>query len=121
MRKRFDRVIDPSHSWLKVPVAELERLGIDTQISSYSYLKDGMAYLEEDQDMPFFLKARAERGEEVRIIEHIRNKQSRVRNYPSYQPDAVEVNVPASDEVDNAQTAATEATVADTQSETADA
>lgn len=95
MRKRFDCVIDPSHSWLKVPVAELERLGIQNQISSYSYLKDGMAYLEEDQDMPFFIKTRADRGEEIRIIEHVRNKQSRVRKYPSYQPDTVEVDIPA--------------------------
>lgn len=85
MRKRFDFVADSSHGWLKVPMVELERLGIVDQISTYSYLKNGMAYLEEDRDMAVFLQARDARGEsDIRMIQHHSNKQSRIRSYPSF-------------------------------------
>jgi hypothetical protein len=84
MANCFDFVSDPGHGWLKVPVTELERLGIAHKISTYSYLRDGMAYLEEDCDFTVFHKARADRGEPFRIKEHVRNKSSRIRNYDHY-------------------------------------
>jgi hypothetical protein len=91
MRKRFDFVSDPSHGWLKVPLTELERLGIVDQISAYSFLKDGMAYLEEDRDMKVFTTARDAAGEgDIRMIEHVRNRESRIRKYPSFT-DAIAV------------------------------
>ena len=37
MIRSFHLVADPGHSWLKVPVAELQRLGIESNISSHSY------------------------------------------------------------------------------------
>jgi hypothetical protein len=89
--KTFHRVVDPSHSWLKVPVAELERLGIADKITSYSYIRNGMAYLEEDVDMPTFLDARNSVNEPVQIMEFVRQRQSRIRNYDAY-PSTVAVD-----------------------------
>lgn len=84
MKTKFHFVQDPSHGWLKVPVAELTRLGIQNNISSYSFIRDAMAYLEEDQDMKVFLEAREQRNEPVVLQEIIRNRQSRIRNYTAY-------------------------------------
>lgn len=85
MMKRFDFVSDDAHGWLKVPVRELERLGIVDQISAFSYVKGDMAYLEEDRDMKVFTDARDARGEgDIRMIEHSRRGTSRIRKYPSF-------------------------------------
>ncbi len=50
---------DPTHGWLKVPIAEIEILAIASDISECSYISaDGkFAYLEEDQDAQIFLNA----------------------------------------------------------------
>lgn len=100
MRNSFHYVVDPGHSWLKVPVAELERLGISDQISSYSYLKNGMSYLEEDRDMQLFLNTRQERNEPVKLIEFNRTRMSPIRNYPAYQSAATETVMIDSKEFD---------------------
>ena len=49
---------DPGHGWLEVRKSELVELGIAAKISSYSYMKGKMAYLEEDCDMSLFIEAR---------------------------------------------------------------
>jgi hypothetical protein len=87
MRKIFHFVSDPGHGWLKVPVAELERLGIADQITRHSYIKDQTAYLEEDIDMATFINARNAADEPVEIKTFNRNRQSRIRNYDSYRGD----------------------------------
>lgn len=48
---------DSGHAWLEVPRADVVASGAD--ISAYSYYDEdtGMAYLEEDCDMPAFLRA----------------------------------------------------------------
>lgn len=84
MKNTFDFVSDPGHGWLKVPVTELVRLGIADKISTYSYLRDGMAYLEEDCDYAVFHKARTDRSEPFSVKQHARNKSSRIRNYDRY-------------------------------------
>jgi len=50
---------DAGHGWVEVPMAEVNKLGIASQISTCSYQsKDGKtAYLEEDCDMSLYLKA----------------------------------------------------------------
>ena len=107
MKTKFHYVQDPGHGWLKVPVSELERLEIADQISEYSYLKNGMAYLEEDCDMLVFMNARAQRNEAVELVEFTRNRQSRIRNYPAYVANATTV-IASREIVENAQTEATE-------------
>jgi len=50
---------DPGHAWLEVPLSLVKEYGLEKDISSYSYVneKSGMVFLEEDSDMPKFLKA----------------------------------------------------------------
>jgi hypothetical protein len=74
---------DAGHGWLRVPVSELIELGIERDISSYSYLSGDWAYLEEDCDMAKFLDAWYQRGLDVRWNSKVSNWSS-VRNYPQY-------------------------------------
>ncbi len=55
-------IFDPGHGWLKVPLAEIVGLGIEEQITPYSFIEGDFAYLEEDVDCPFYLEARAAQG-----------------------------------------------------------
>jgi hypothetical protein len=48
-------VIDPGHSWLRVPLAEIEGM----LFSDYSYADGKFAYLEEDCDAPKFMEAKS--------------------------------------------------------------
>ena len=88
LRNTFDLVTDASHGWLKVPVAELERLNIVEDITTHSYVRNDMAYLEQDVDLGQFLVAREAEGNPVkRIKEHSRNGQSRIRKYAMFGGD----------------------------------
>jgi hypothetical protein len=88
LRNTFDLVTDASHGWLKVPVAELERLNIVDDITTHSYVRNDMAYLEQDVDLGQFLVAREAEGNPVkRIKEHNRNGQSRIRKYAMFGGD----------------------------------
>ena len=53
---------DPGHSWLQVPLADIYTLGLRARISSFSFIKNQIAYLEEDRDMGLYLKAREKAG-----------------------------------------------------------
>ena len=57
MEEQFTFNTDNGHGWLNVTELELIRLGINKQISTCSYIKHGRVYLEEDCDMPIFIKA----------------------------------------------------------------
>lgn len=48
---------DAGHGWLAVPRAALKLLKVEDQITGYSYQKEDMVYLEEDQDLFTFAKA----------------------------------------------------------------
>lgn len=48
---------DPGHGWLAVPVNNLKLLGIVKEITSYSFISGGYAYLEEDVDLGIYLDA----------------------------------------------------------------
>ena len=37
-------VVDPGHAWLRVPLMEIAQLGIEDQISAYSYINGNYAY-----------------------------------------------------------------------------
>lgn len=86
MIRSFHRVQDPGHSWLKVPVAELKRLGIESNISSHSYIRNGVAYLEEDVDAWIFLDARNAEKEPLKIKDFVRERTSKIRKYQTYTP-----------------------------------
>lgn len=50
---------DPAHGWVEVPIMLLKALGIEGQISNFSYteLEAGIAYLEEDCDAERLIEA----------------------------------------------------------------
>lgn len=84
MKKVYHFVSDPSHGWLKVDMEEIKRLEIYHVISTFSYQRNGVAYLEEDRDMSIFMEAKKAKGETVKIKEFNRNGRSRIRNYPMF-------------------------------------
>ena len=58
--KTYKIYADESHAWLEVDIKEFDDLNIVNEISNCSYInKDTQkAYLEEDCDLPLFLKAK---------------------------------------------------------------
>lgn len=56
--RTYLRIHDPGHSWLKVPVKDVRDIaGVFDDITTYSPIKRGFFYLEEDCDMYTFYKA----------------------------------------------------------------
>ncbi len=52
---RYIILESPTHSWLRVPLFELDELNISEEISPFSYTDGEFVYLEEDMDMGIFL------------------------------------------------------------------
>lgn len=75
---------DSGHAWLKVPMAHLKRLGIMYDISEYSYMRMGYAYLEEDSDAGKFIDALKKTGKPFQYIECNTDRKSRIRSYEKY-------------------------------------
>lgn len=79
---------DPGHGWLEVDRRELESMGIDTDISHYSYQHKNKVYLEEDCDAGKYLKELDKNGVKYRFNEKYQAN-TPIRNYESYSPAAV--------------------------------
>ena len=80
-KKQYRFINDPGHGWLEVPIAEIDALGIAGKISGYSYVKNGMAYLEEDQDLGVFVDAwEALHGERL-ICADVYQEETPIREY----------------------------------------
>lgn len=84
---------DPDHAWFKVPMEEIEELGIRDQITTFSYMSSDQKYgfLEEDQDGPLFVKKYCEKMgvtfsdfKEVTDVVEIDNAEW-VRDLPSFR------------------------------------
>jgi hypothetical protein len=75
---------DPGHAWLKIPFSDLVKLGIENDITTYSYMRGKFAYLEEDQDFSTFRKAMEQAGMNFRIKETKTNNYSTIRQYRHY-------------------------------------
>lgn len=68
----FIFISDAGHGWLQVLPNEIRALGLEDQISEYSYYnpETNLVYLEEDCDAPLFLNAyRAKYGDEIQFKE----------------------------------------------------
>lgn len=77
---------DPGHGWLAVPRQELIDLGILHKITSYSYQRQGMVYLEEDCDLSTYAAAIDATGQEFKCKSAPQaNGYSRIRNYPGFR------------------------------------
>ena len=75
---------DPSHGWVRVPLQLLHDLKIAEDISSFSYRRNGHAYLEEDGDLGLFLAAAKAAGIVVKLRSFHTNKESKIRGYSPY-------------------------------------
>jgi len=77
---------DAGHAWLEVPIHHLEDLNIVDKISSFSYMKDGIAYLEEDRDAPLFLSTyKSTYGESAKFLELDQQfDRSPIRDYETF-------------------------------------
>ena len=90
---KFNRHIDPGHSWFEVPYDLIVDLGIENRISSCSYRQLGTCYLEEDCDAPLFIDAWMKHyGESEFPVESVRHDywnspECFVRELPSYYTD----------------------------------
>ena len=82
MKKKFDVYGDDGHAWLKVERTILDTLGISDLITSFSYMKNGYVFLEEDCDASTFVGAYEKMyGIRPQYRYHHTDKQSRIRNY----------------------------------------
>ena len=85
MSKTYKFYADAGHEWLGVKIVELMQLGIITQISSYSYMRGGTAYLEGDCDASLFFNAYKDKyGTDPKHTYKHTNNRSPIRNYDSY-------------------------------------
>ena len=89
--RKYDFYNDPGHGWLKVKRQELVELGIETQISGYSYQKGDAVYLEEDSDAPKFMRA-WEAKHKILLTPRVNfiyvDRRSRIRTYQPFSPQA---------------------------------
>lgn len=80
--------IGPGHGWLKAPYTLLVDLGIEGDISDYSYMdRAGNVYLEEDADLSKFYAAARERDDCV-IRTYTKNIENEnvIRQLARYHP-----------------------------------
>ena len=75
---------DPSHGWAKVSIDTLKRLGLINQISSYSYINNNHAYLEEDCDLSLLLNTLDQLNIRYKLKNNYANKSSKIPSYDNY-------------------------------------
>jgi len=88
--KIYDFFSDPGHGWMKVKRVELIDLGIEKEITGYSYQRGEFVYLEEDRDASTFIEALEKKTgikfeTDKHLREHTADRTSKIRNYPSYK------------------------------------
>lgn len=82
--KQFVIYSDPSHAWAKIPAGIISHLMLnhDLKISTYSHIRKKHFYLEEDLDLPGFIKKyESAFNTKVVFLEKHTNKQSKIRSY----------------------------------------
>lgn len=79
---------DPAHGWLEVKRSDLIALGIEDQISGYSYEKGSKVYLEEDCDMSRFMEAATAAGWKIKTADFHTDNESSIRLLKGYQSTA---------------------------------
>lgn len=85
--KSFDYIQDPGHGWLAVSLTDLARVHLSPQdFSGYSYMRRGVAYLEEDCDMPKFLEHYRRLHAFLPEIVHRYVERTPIRGYASLNP-----------------------------------
>jgi hypothetical protein len=82
----MDYIQDPGHGWFKVKLTQLSALGIENDISTYSYQRGEWAYLEEDCDASKYFDALKLTGQPMpKIVDKVsRERPSKIRSYDRY-------------------------------------
>lgn len=76
---------DPGHGWLAVKRQELTDLSIADKITTYSYVKGGTVYLEEDCDLStFFAAYRTKHGVDPQYRTSYRDRTA-IRSFDPYR------------------------------------
>jgi len=92
MKKKFNFYSDPGHGWLKVSKKLIQQLGIEDQITTYSYMRNDFVYLEEDCDASTFINAyEAKYGVKIEFKYNNSNRDSKIRSYATYNAEAVKM------------------------------
>jgi hypothetical protein len=79
---------DPGHGWVAVPKVMLTELGIADKISSCSYMRGDVVYLEEDQDVTTWGRAFEERYGHRPVLREKFVESTRIRQYAFYQEES---------------------------------
>jgi len=77
--------VDPSRSWIKVPINLLDKLGITDKISRSSYRRGSHAYLDEDLDWTIFGRAMEENFLTYGIECEYSDQYSPIRQYQPFE------------------------------------
>ena len=88
MEKTFTCIVysDPAHAWAKVKRQVLVNLGLDKDVSPYSYQYKDNVYLEEDNDLSLLYQRLLKDNVRMKFVEKHTDKDSRIRSYEHYQP-----------------------------------
>lgn len=76
---------DAGHGWLEVPMEIIKHLNLSKKISSYSYKKKDMAYLEEDSDAGICISAMKEHNYHFYIKNLPQQDPNPIRSYPRFK------------------------------------
>lgn len=77
-------VSDDSHGWIGVDYATLEKLGIASEITPYSYEGPDRAWLEEDRDAATLIRALAIAGIDYRLADERVDGTAWIRSLPPF-------------------------------------
>lgn len=90
-KMKFQVYSDPGHGWIRVRRSLLITLGIQSEITQFSYQRGPYVYLEEDQDATTFVRACKAAGIEPEFsTRYCRNRQSAIRTYSRYVIDSAD-------------------------------
>ncbi len=81
MSKQYIFYSDALHGWLAVPIVDIVTLGIEKQISSYSFTRGDTAYLEEDADATLFTGHALKMGHAFIVSDVDEGNVSEIRSY----------------------------------------
>lgn len=82
---------DPGHGWLAVKLKDIFGLGLQYQISNYSYMRGLTVYLEEDCDAALFVRHwESKHGFRMPTEYSYCNKRSIIRSYEKWNTGVAE-------------------------------
>ncbi len=81
---------DPGHGWAAVPHYLLKELGIENDVSVFSYIDGAFVYLEEDCDLSLLMRAAEKQGRVIQLMEQHTDEESPIRLKRAYSKDALD-------------------------------